>query len=385
MADFTIGNQTIYLAADAILLGGPGFRKSFFAAGRHWVFYLLQADNHVYYKTSADNGATWSVATDVRLSATAGYMDNSSIWYDGAFGYYAISDGTHIYFRRFTPNSDGTITYSAAETLITTVAAGVFQPIISVSHGGHAWIMDCKNTGGGNSQIDVWRNDNTDGTWATSAGFPYAFQPSDIVVKIPAGIVPLIGEQMYAFAMIGSLFGYGRLYNAGWGAWEQIAAGNCWAQSLNGVADLAGNVYLTWINAATFETYARIRTFGVGLGVVTTIQAAVGAPNPTTTFYDAINNVPYIFRANLPAAKNIGWKKYSGGAWSGSWTLLVTDANGPTANSYLNCNYRNYTNKLNLQYKQSIANDDYNVTGTTKSGGCPDAGISRKLLAVGLI
>jgi len=105
----TVGTSTANSATYA-----PFQRKSFYAAGRFWVFY--SDGSNMVYRTSTDS-SSWSSATTVR-ACTYGFK--FSIWFDGTYLHYAYSDVSAIYYRRETPNSDGTITWSAAEQTVST-------------------------------------------------------------------------------------------------------------------------------------------------------------------------------------------------------------------------------------------------------------------------
>ena len=91
----------------------PYQRKTFYAAGRHWVFFN---DTYFINYLSSTDGSTWTGSNDVSTkSISSGQM--FSVFFDGTYVHVAFcvaNAGSAIYYRRGTPNSDGTITWSAA-------------------------------------------------------------------------------------------------------------------------------------------------------------------------------------------------------------------------------------------------------------------------------
>jgi hypothetical protein len=91
--------------------------KVFYAGGLYWVFW---EENGLKYSTSSD-GITWSTPTLIR-SIDSPETGNFDIFFDGTYFHYAVTsvvantETRHfLYYRRGTPNSDGTITWSQPE------------------------------------------------------------------------------------------------------------------------------------------------------------------------------------------------------------------------------------------------------------------------------
>jgi len=192
--------KLVGISADYNATRHPFQRKSFYAAGRFWVFY--SDGTNMVYRTSTD-GITWAGPTTIRTCASGRYF---SIWFDETFLHYAYSTGINapLYYRRGTPESDGTITWSAVEQ--TAVAAVAFitytHPFVSVDSDGHAWIgyrrVDVSTPYPFVQSSYVTMSGNTDGTWgATPGGFPYSFPP--IAGKTSTiSIIPLTDNKMLA-------------------------------------------------------------------------------------------------------------------------------------------------------------------------------------------
>jgi len=108
----TVGTSTV---SNATLFDYE--RKSFYANGRYWVFYV--DGTNMVYSTSTD-GTSWTVGPQSPIrGGDWGGGNFFSIYFDGTyvhyvFGYYNVLNYPLLY-RRGTPNSDGTITWSKAE------------------------------------------------------------------------------------------------------------------------------------------------------------------------------------------------------------------------------------------------------------------------------
>lgn len=147
--------------------GSATGRYTFVMNGRHWVFYTDGTD---FVFKSATDGTTWSDPTKIRTEAQIFHV---ATWNDGTYVYYVWANETNntpIYWRRGTPNSDGTITWSAAEqTAVAAVADKYFMgPNLAQDSAGINYITYGKSDG----YAYACRNDNTDGTWSTTAGWP---------------------------------------------------------------------------------------------------------------------------------------------------------------------------------------------------------------------
>ena len=123
-------------------LYGVNQRNSFYANGRYWVFYSDSAGPNTLCCRSSTDSITWSAETTVS-SVNNNYSDNeASVWFDGTYGHYARSEGGAIVYRRFLPNADGTLTYSATKQTAVAAVGGCYplRPFVSVDTNGYPWI-----------------------------------------------------------------------------------------------------------------------------------------------------------------------------------------------------------------------------------------------------
>lgn len=128
---------------------------------------------NMLYSTSA-NTQTWSSPEQVSIQEVCDgpYF---SVYFDGTYLYYVLANGctgggNSILFRRGTPNSDGSITWSGAEQLVATApGTGLYlNPTVSVDTKGYAWV-----TYAGGETVWASKDANKDGTWSSATGFPY--------------------------------------------------------------------------------------------------------------------------------------------------------------------------------------------------------------------
>ncbi|HEY4674658.1 MAG TPA: S8 family peptidase, partial [Candidatus Bathyarchaeia archaeon] len=163
----TIGNSSATSATQF-----PFQRKTFYASGRYWMFY---SDGiNMVYRTSTDS-LTWTAATSVRTCSSGQYF---STWFDGTYLHYAYafpSANTPLYYRRGTPNADGSITWSTQQEQIAksammyttycypSVSADSNRyPFISYTMQALSYYYPC-----------VTKSSRNDGIWTTASGFPY--------------------------------------------------------------------------------------------------------------------------------------------------------------------------------------------------------------------
>lgn len=186
-------------------------RKSFYANGRFWVFY--SDGTNMVYRTSVD-GSSWSSATTVRSCSSGQHF---SIWFDGTYLHYAYANSeSPLYYRRGTPGSGGTITWSASEQTVSTTYNRASLPFVSVDSSRYVWI--------GYTEFDpdtgvyypyVIKSGRNDGTWGTTpSGFPYLLEGSSThswsvsVVPLTAGKMLVVyssyGSYLYARSWSGS-------------------------------------------------------------------------------------------------------------------------------------------------------------------------------------
>ena len=169
----TTGNNTVYQLANLLVdpLGPANLYKNFYANGRFWVFYADGVDSFIY-KSSNDNGATWSLPTTIKNGLGA-LFDGArfGVSFDpvGIVAHYGIRKPPDILYRAFTPNADGSITYLAAEQTVVTNPNGANICCITTNSSGYPIISTNESNGAQRAAI-VYLSSTKNGPWTIAAG-----------------------------------------------------------------------------------------------------------------------------------------------------------------------------------------------------------------------
>ena len=340
----------------------PFQRKSFYANGRFWVFYSDGVD--MVYSTSTD-GLTWTSATVVRTSTAnvAGY--EFSVWFDGTYLHYAFASMTvsgQFYYRRGTPNADGTVTWSAVEQTITTDLEAAY-PFVCVDSSGYAWIAYIKTDGYAQYSTMVTKSGNNDGTWGTTpTGFPYEFSV-DADASSRMSIIPLTGGKMLAIhGKQGVTVKAKRWDGSAWGS-QQATVSAIWDGFAYSAVAEGDDVHLVFLKATTYDVlHVKYSYTSDSFGSETTVQAyTTGTSGPPVLSRDPASGSLYCFWAGNPTANHIYYKKYSDGTWDASPTDWINESTEVlTSTSRLTCFYNKYGSYIGLVYMTKTSSP-YNV------------------------
>lgn len=286
----------------------PFQNKTFYANGRYWIFYFSSTGNFAY--NSSTNGSSWgtpvTISTDVPNEYAAVYFDGTYVHYT----YYKTS--YDVIYRRGTPNSDGTISWSASEQTVYNGTSSSYYTVktISVDINGHAWIGCTKFTDGVEDAGVIFRNANTDGTWANDTGFPYTISSSDQDHTIL--LVPLSNGSVYAISCKEDSSIYGRLwlYGTGWQSNETVTSSYPESRLYVDATASGNDVMFVYENSSSQVRYV-YRTYGSGWGTDTLLSS---------TGYDGIkvtNSLIGIYCIISDQSNNrFLYSVYSNGSWS---------------------------------------------------------------------
>ena len=148
-----------YSAAPAVAVDGSG--------NPHVVWQDNTSGNaEIYYKKSTNGGATWTTAK--RLTSTSGLSQNPDIAIDGSGNPHVVwQDNTpgnvEVYYKK---SADGGATWAANQRLTWTAGGSVF-PVIGAGPSGRihlAW----QDGSGGNSEIYYKRSTNSGASWTAN-------------------------------------------------------------------------------------------------------------------------------------------------------------------------------------------------------------------------
>jgi hypothetical protein len=324
MANPTYESASICYAAVSIA-ARPG-RSNFYSATRYWQFH--NRSGTVYYISSTDN-STWTAGTSI---GAATYESSWATWFDGTYVHYCRWVSGHIYYRRGTPVSDGSMTWSAAEQDIVSSDTIDWFMSITVDTGGHAWIGAQRQASGVNSPV-VWRNADTDGTWTNDTGFPYALHSASAVDWSPCPMCLSNGDVYVAYygATADSTGTLGKLWNSTtstWGSEETVSATTTdspWGNSVYGKFTTNGKdcaiVFLTNPGAYSYRILKRI---GSTWSADTLVNSGLDYLDQPTVTMDAVGNI-YVFYTKGSPGLVIYMKYYYAGAWSTEATIWTGD------------------------------------------------------------
>ena len=246
-------------------------RQSFYGAGLYWIFYC--DDDDIVYKTSSD-GVNWS--PKIVFKANRGRLYPLSIFWSAPYLHTIISVPTtdYLWYRRGTPNPDGTITWTAESQITNYVAT---SPCLAKDSDGKIWVVYWKYAAPSDG-FYVSKNTKTDGSWTNAPGYPLRLAaPIDATGRAQGSICALTSGKMYAaYGKVNAAENtaslvYGKLYNgSNWGSEETISD---YVLNLGGgiyvsVDAKDDDVYLTYLcvisekNRVSFNK----RVYGVGWG-----------------------------------------------------------------------------------------------------------------------
>jgi len=364
-----IGIQTVEATPDPVTVGtttslnaiaSSFMRKSFFANTRHWVFYS-DGTNIVYRTTNKTDLSTWSDATTIRASP---YGYGWTVWFDDTYIHYAYSDdsssGNPILYRRGTPNSDGTITWTTDEHTALSGEAGVRyeKPFISVDSGGYPWIGYARGLYP-NLNPYITKSQWNNGSWSTATGFPYQLSTT-LWTEWFVSPIPLTSNKVYTIYSAYQQKIRGRLWNStGWEAEENATIGNRYYFSAVNQGD---DVHLVYLEYASYDILYVKRTYGSGWGSEVTVQpSTLGSQAPVLTI-NASSNDLYCFWAGSPESNHIYYKKYNGTAWDSDRTDWIDQTSETLVGaSNIMGFYKSYESKIGLTYLTNAGGSIYNV------------------------
>jgi hypothetical protein len=328
----------------------PFQRKCFYAVGRFWVFY--SDGTNMVYRTSTD-GSTWSSATAIRACVSGGYF---SIWFDGTYLHYAYVATSSIYYRRGTPNADGTITWSANEQLVTTEYNGASSPMVSVDSYGYVWIGYLDYDGTYYYYPYVIKSQYNNGTFGTRT----IWQLSTTSAGWMVSIIPLTSGKMLAvYAYGGATVKAKRWDGSGWGT-EVTTTSAIYGGSYHSAVAQGDDVHLVFLKSTGYDIlYTKYSYSSNSFGTETTLVAGATVLSAPVISIDTNTNDLYVFAATKTTGTPAGWtanhiyyKKYtaSTGQW-GSWTDWIDESSEQlTYPDRLTCFYQNYGGKIGLVY-----------------------------------
>ncbi|MBO3803817.1 MAG: hypothetical protein JTT11_08140 [Candidatus Brockarchaeota archaeon] len=371
--------STATTTTDSLAISDPFQRKNFYANGLFWVFYDVRWDT-VYYRTSKD-GISWSSATSLGWPTGTWYGGMFSIVFDGTYFHYAyafdVSSGNALKYRRGTPNSDGTITWSAAEQTAVAGSSGITisQPCITLDSDGYPWI-GYRRYDGTNKYPYVTKSSTKDGTWTTASGFPVRVSTFTAAGTISVPI-PLTGGKMLCLYTSNGFQVKGKSCDGSGNLGSEVHTTDYIQSAQMSAVGQGDYVHLVWSDnyyiRYTKYDYSS-NAFGTNSTVVSSVQSAISNWAPVLSIDAASNNL-YCFYSGYPTANHIYYKiKFSSnGSWSSATDWISETTDGLTDNNRLTGFYQDHGRKIGLVYLTK-GSSPYNVRFSYLDGSCDIAG-----------
>ena len=331
--------------------------KTFFAAGRYWLFYVdggyptesSLPSSTMYYTTSTD-GVSWTPPTALASGLSENSGENVQAFLSNS-GYlqvfYRINN--ELFYRMGSPNSDGSITWATPSWQLVFnanaaegEASGTCDFFAIVDSNNYPWVSwgyvqePIQLLNPSDTKMYVWKDAFNNGTWQTASGFPYNVGTGNYTNDL---MIPLSNGQNYVMYFLDNppLSGqiYGELWNGtAWGPQEtcttsQVNEQYVWGQESwdrTAVADSNDNIYLAFLSTTLNLVFVE-RTMSGGWTSETIVQGGCGIySSPSFNLYD--DNLRLFW---INSSTSICYKKYVGGVWDTDPTLIVNETNSQIA------------------------------------------------------
>lgn len=297
-------------------------RLSFYANGRFWVFY--SDGTNLVYRTSTD-AVSWSDAATIR-TCTEGHM--FSVWFDGTYMHYAYTysyggGNTPVYYRRGTPDADGTISWSAAEQTAVSAVSNVayWYPHVSTDSNGYPFIGYVRQPDDTLSQYRPWvtKSSTNDGTWTTASDFPY--QLSTSLFDWTSSVTPLTNGKMY-FIYTRDNNAFGRLWDGtSFGDEETIVSAEQRSMFYYSVVAEGDDVHYVYLKITSYDIIHRERDYTGGWQAPTTVQSSTTSTTTPALSIDSDNNL-YCFWSDSSNYR-VYYKRRVSGTWDATPTTWI--------------------------------------------------------------
>ncbi len=324
-----------YGNADSVRI--PTQRYGFNTAGRFWVFYQATSTVQeqlwsVRYNSSTD-GINWGTPTLIG-SGLGGIGVSLDIYWDGTYVSYGWAhDGYNdLKYRRGIPNSDGTITWSAAEqNVYKSYAQSIVDFSLIVDSSGYSWFGF-----GSTTAITIWTSSTNDGTWTTKNGYPLTLDnPEPPLDDWLVFLIPQTNDKLYAVIYSSieiqkQIYGYA--YDGdNWGAKETISTSKMQTNLDGGVnamidaVNIGDDIHLVFYSTDNKIKYVK-RTDGSWSD-----ESILVTPNYTSTDSSPVLTVWDSNTINMfwIATTTIYYLENEDGTWVSTSTpnILLTDEN----------------------------------------------------------
>jgi len=281
-------------------------RRTFYAEDMYWAFWIeSSSDDNIHYRTSSD-GDSWNSEQTFAVYNSADLIEGFSVWFDGTYCHIAYGDydsgSENFRYRRGTPESDGSITWSAVWQTASGGSDTYIRDAMVVADSSHYPMIAYYNADIGNDNLKIVKSSTNDGTWSTASGYPLDYSTyNSMGLAVVSG-----GDKMYLLSKteVDDDTIYGKYYNGStWaGTWETVVpstGGGICPYCASVVADDDENFYIAWTEGHTgpyYTVHLRIRYSGGSFSNIIDLAGGVGdSATWVTTSYNEDADVVYIF------------------------------------------------------------------------------------------
>lgn len=331
-------------------------RRTFYAAGRHWVFYA-STSILASFTSSIDGSTSWAAGTALGTTGVGG--GGFSVFYNGSHVAYArcnTGSNTYIYYRLGIPQTDGSISWVAAETNATSLSSlnNYYNfPCIALDSVGYPWI-GYRLYEGLSSHVHAWVTKSAwaNGSWSNEASFPYTpTATTDSGEYFVCPVPQTTGTNVYLVynARTAKTLKGKQWYssNSSWNVEETATALSIATNMAFSAVNDGSNIYVAFNENGTNYLQSVKRAYATGSWASNvTIQASVTATSSCALTIKVDTSTLYCFWEGSPTANHVYYKTYSSGVWDVAATDWILD-NPLTANDELSSSYQAYTNTTN--------------------------------------
>jgi len=316
-----VAGDTLSTQTATVYLEYTALHKSFYAKGRSWVFW--GKDSTVQYCSSAD-GTSWTAPSTVLTGIT--WANDRSDWItDGTYVYMAYYDtgGDKCYFRKGTLNTDGSITWLAGASQISTDSAR--SPVLALDTNGDVY---CAYHYDADDFIYLDKLVAGSATWSSVAGFPKKTglgADGHITGQLYAYITPMASGRIYISSAENgtALQKHGQLWTgSAFAAYDHIS----WF-FIDRIESYGDKLYGLGISGSSSKVW--IYTYGAGWdgGTSLSYPASGGSSDDHSICVDQSTGDVYVVRYVLTDDK-VFYKRFDADSstWDANWTEISDES-----------------------------------------------------------
>jgi hypothetical protein len=330
--------------------------KTFYAAGRYWLFYVdgdyptgTNLPNcTVYYTTSVD-GVSWTSPTSLASDLDENSGENVQVFLsDNGYlqAFYRINN--ELFYRMGTPEPNGSIAWVTPNwqlvfnANLVGKASGTCDFYAATDSNDYPWVSwgyvqePIRLINASDTKMYVWKDAFNNGTWQTASGFPYNVGTGNYTNDF---MVPLSNGRIYVMYFLDNPPSTGQIYGQLWNgtAWEPQETcttsqvyeqyfGGYESWSRTAVADSNDKIDLAFLSTSLNLVFAQ-RTMSGGWSSETIVQSNCG--DYSSPSFNLYNGNVRLFWIN--SSTTICYKRYVGGVWDTNPTPIVNQTNSEIA------------------------------------------------------